>query len=221
MTVRVKICGITTAADAAVAAEAGADFIGLNFWSRSKRRVDPAHAASLAAAARAARADIGVVGLFVDPTREEVAAAVAAVRLDAIQLHGDEDAATVGALAALAGAPVWKAVAVATSEDIAALDRWPVDTVLLDAPSAGRGGSGQRFDWGLARAAVARHRQLRIVLAGGLGPDNVAAAIAEVTPWAVDVASGVEIAPGQKDPERVRAFVRAARSQHDTAGDAA
>jgi phosphoribosylanthranilate isomerase len=204
---RIKVCGVTTLDDAAMVAAAGVDYLGLNFWSGSKRRVDVATAHALAAAARAAGA-VSIVGLFVDADPEDVAVTAAAVGLDAVQLHGSEDALALAAIART-GVAVWKAVAVAGAADIDGIARVPVTTVLLDAPSPGRGGSGQRFDWALARQAVERCPDHQIALAGGLTADNVAEAIAAVQPWAVDVASGVERAPGVKDPDRVRAFVAA------------
>jgi phosphoribosylanthranilate isomerase len=204
---RIKVCGVTTVDDAAMVAAAGVDYLGLNFWSGSRRRVDVATAHALAAAARAAGA-VSIVGLFVDADPEDVAVTAAAVGLDAVQLHGDEDAVVLAAIAGT-GVAVWKAVSVAGAADIDGIARVPVTTVLLDAPSPGRGGSGQRFDWALARQAVERYPDHQIALAGGLTADNVAAAGAAVQPWAVDVASGVERAPGVKDPDRVRAFVAA------------
>ncbi len=206
MAVAVKICGITREDDAARVAEAGADYLGLNFWPGSKRHVTVARAAALGRAARAARPAVALVGLFVDQPEDEIVAAAAALALDVVQLHGDEPPAAVAALTAR-GLTVWKAHAVRDAGDVAGLAAWPAAAHLLDAPSPGRGGSGTRFDWGLAAAAVAAGH--RVVLAGGLTPDNVAAAIARVRPFAVDVASGVESAPGVKDLDRVRAFLAA------------
>ena len=106
---------------------------------------------------------------------------------------------------------MWKAISVKSARDLEHLDRWPVDVLLLDAPTEGRGGAGASFDHGLARAARGQFPQLKIALAGGLGPANVAAAIANVVPWAVDVASGVEAAPGIKDRAKLAAFIAAVR----------
>lgn len=209
---RVKICGLTRPADAAHAVAAGADFLGLNFWAGSKRHLALAGAPAVAAAARAAGV-VQLVGVFVNATLDEIAAAATASDLDLIQLHGDEPPALVGQITARTGLPVWKALAVRSPDDLAALARWPVAALLLDAPSAGRGGSGHTFDWSLARAAVDALPARPIVLAGGLTPANVAAAVAAVAPWAVDVASGVESAPGEKDPARVTAFIAAARGR--------
>lgn len=212
--IRVKICGVTRPGDAAHAVTAGADLLGLNFWPRSKRYLPPAEAIAVAAAARAAGA-VQLAGVFVDAAVAEVAAIARAVGLDVIQLHGDETVADARALADATGLAIWKAIAIGTAADVAGLAAWPHDAtagfalaaVLLDTPSAGRGGSGHAFDWRLVRGAP-HHR---LVLAGGLHPDNVAAAVAAVAPWAVDVASGVEAAPGIKDPGKVTAFIAAAR----------
>jgi phosphoribosylanthranilate isomerase len=209
VTIKTKICGVTLADDAAVAAAAGADFIGLNFWERSKRYLDPARAPIVAGVARGAGSPL-IVGVFVDAQPDEIAAVHAAVGLDRVQLHGDEHPDDVKRVADAVGVPVWKAIAVRDARDLAALDEWPVEAILLDAPSAGRGGSGQTFDWVLATAAE-RAPARPLVLAGGLTPENVGAAIARVRPWAVDVASGVERAPGVKDHDKVRAFIAAVR----------
>jgi phosphoribosylanthranilate isomerase len=107
---------------------------------------------------------------------------------------------------------VWKAIAIGSPDDLRGLDRWPADALLLDAPTAGRGGAGKVFDWNLARDARSMFPARRFVLAGGLGPANVRSAIDAVAPWAVDVASGVESAPGIKDPARLAAFIAAVRA---------
>ena len=209
---KVKICGVTLPEDAQAIAAAGADYLGLNLWAGSRRHVAVDHAMRLAAAAREAGAPgFGIVGVFVDAEPIAIAAAATAIGLDAIQLHGDETRATCEAIAAATGVPVWKAVAVRDAADVEGLDAWPVDALLLDAPSPGKGGAGVRFDWTLARRAVEANPARRIVLAGGLTPEVVGDAVAQVQPWAVDVASGVESSPGVKDHDRVRAFIAAAR----------
>jgi phosphoribosylanthranilate isomerase len=215
--VKIKICGVTRVEDAAWIAAAGADFIGLNFWPHSKRWVDAARAAELAAAARAA-GPAQIVGLFVDATAAEIAAVHARVGLDIIQLHGAETPEDAAAVARAAGRPVWKAIAAGGPGVGETLEAWAVDAILLDTPTPGRGGSGRSFDWSLARAAREREPSRRIVLAGGLHPGNVAEAIAAVQPWAVDVASGVEVAPGVKDAGKVAAFIAAARAAASAAG---
>ncbi len=203
---KIKICGVTQLDDAARIAAAGVDFIGLNFWPRSKRYLAPARAGSLAAAARSA-GSTQVVGVFVDAELAEILAVAA--DLDIIQLHGDEQPDDCVRIGRETGKPVWKALAVKAARDLDRLESWPVDAVLLDAPSATRGGSGIAFDWNLAREARRRNPARRIVLAGGLTSETVAEAIAIVEPWAVDVASGVEAAPGIKDADKLAAFVAA------------
>jgi phosphoribosylanthranilate isomerase len=207
---RVKICGVTQLDDAARASAAGADFVGLNFWEKSRRRVALDRAAGLAAAVRGAGA-AKVVGVFVDADLAAVATVLAAVDLDILQLHGDEPPELVTAIGAAAQRPIWKAVPVGAQAALDALERWPADAILLDTPTPGRGGSGVAFDWSLAREARRRYPARSFLLAGGLTPSNVAAAIADVQPWAVDVASGVEAAPGIKDAAKLAAFIAAAR----------
>ena len=208
-TTLVKICGVTDPDTAARVAAAGADFIGLNFWPRSKRFVTRERAAEIAAAIRAAGA-AKLVGVFVDPKPDDIAAVFEQVELDIVQLHGDETPARLLALAP--GRSLWKVLAAGDTTAIDDLDRWPADAILLDTPSPERGGTGKTFDWSLARAARERYPARQIVLAGGLHPENVAAAIAEVSPYAVDVASGVESVPGIKDPARVAEFIAAVRA---------
>ncbi len=209
---RVKICGVTLPDDAARVSAAGADFIGFNFWPRSKRYVDPERAPMLAAVAKGSGA-AKLVGVFVDPDVDEVLAVTSQVDLDIIQLHGDEHPDLVQKISRAVYRPVWKAIPVASQRDIEHLDVWPVEAVLLDAPTPGRGGAGASFDWKLAREARERFPRLHIVLAGGLAPDNVGDAIRAVEPWAVDVASGVEAGPGIKDAGKLDAFLAAARSR--------
>ncbi len=199
--VRIKICGITRLEDALLAARLGADALGFNFWPGSKRYISP----------EAARAIIdrlppfvAPVGVFVDGAPEEVARAAAASGVSAVQLHGDEPPAACAA----SGLPAVKALRVTGPEILDLLDRYPVAAVLLDAPSAGYGGSGTPCDWTVARAAAAR---AIVILAGGLVPENVAQAIEAVRPYGVDVASGVERAPGVKDPDKLARFIAQAR----------
>lgn len=199
--VRVKICGVTLLEDALLAVRLGADALGFNFWPRSKRFVTPAAAGAIV---RSLPAGVATFGVFVDPTREEVLAALAASGVAAVQLHGDEPPA----LCASLPVPVVKAIRVEDGRSLAQLASYEVRAFLLDAPSPGYGGSGRTFDWSLA-AEVAR--ELPILLAGGLRPDNVAEAVRTVRPLGVDVASGVESAPGVKDPERVALFIRRAK----------
>jgi phosphoribosylanthranilate isomerase len=190
----VKICGITTEEDARDAAEAGADAVGFNFWPGSKRYVTPERARVLAAVLPAG---IWKAGVFVDASAEDAERIAAVAGLDVLQMHG-----------ASATAPKlrwWAAFPAGTPGLAEAAPE--AEAILLDTPAGSeRGGTGRAFDWSLA-AGLAR----KVVLAGGLGPDNVAAAIAAVRPWGVDACSRLESAPGRKDREKVRAFVRAAR----------
>jgi phosphoribosylanthranilate isomerase len=206
----IKICGVTLADDAARVAAAGVEYIGLNFWTKSRRYLEPARAPMIAAAARAAGA-IQIVGVFVDSDVDEVKQIAAVVPLDIIQLHGDEDADDIVEIAAATNRPVWKSLAMGAPKDVDGIEAWPVEHVLLDTPSAGKGGSGKTFDWSLAIDAHRRYPARRFLLAGGLEPGNVAQAIATVSPWGVDVASGVEAGPGIKDPDKIAAFVAAVR----------
>jgi len=206
---RVKICGITRAEDARAAAEAGADAIGLNFYSASKRYCPPERAKEIASETPAW---VCKVGVFVGATAEEIRRICRQVPLDVIQLHGDE---TPELLRTLRPLPLIKALPFAgTAEPIAefllachqqqALPRM----LLVDAATGGRfGGTGEAIDWSLFASQRPKLSGMPLILAGGLTPDNVATAIRATHPWAVDVASGVESAPGKKSPELVRAFV--------------
>ena len=200
---KVKICGITSIADALMAAAAGADAIGLNFCARSPRRVEVDTAATIAAALPPG---VCRVGVFVDVRREEVLAIAAAVGLDAVQFHGDESADYCAT-----GWPckTIKAVRVRDAQALARAAVYPVDFILADAYVADRaGGTGQRIPatW---LTGVATER---LIVAGGLTAETVGEVVRQVRPAAVDVASGVERAPGIKDPEKVRRFVSNAKS---------
>jgi phosphoribosylanthranilate isomerase len=207
---RIKICGVTLPDDAARIASSGADFIGLNFWPKSKRYLAPERAPMLASVVRST-GSAKLVGVFVDPEIDEIQAITATVDLDIIQLHGDETPDFVKKVSLAMYRPVWKALPIASRRDIDALDVWPAEALLLDAPTPGRGGAGAKFDWAVAREARERYPKIHIVLAGGLTPDNVGSAIQTVEPWAIDVASGVEAGPGIKDPAKLEAFISAAR----------
>ncbi len=213
---RVKICGITRAADARAAAEAGADAIGLVFWPGTPRVVTHAQARAIVAALPAY---VTVVGLFVDPEPQAVRDALAAVPLDLLQFHGAEP----GDFCRAFGRRYVKAVPVRDGVDLLESVS-PYDdaaALLFDAYREGDlpGGTGRAFDWGRLTADVRARLHRPLILSGGLDAANVAQAIGEVRPWAVDVSSGVEERDssgvpirGLKDPARIRAFVRGVRS---------
>jgi phosphoribosylanthranilate isomerase len=207
MAPRVKICGITRHEDAELAASLGAWAVGFNFWEGSKRRCDPAVAAGMA---RALRRRVEPVGVFVNPTLDEVARAVEGVGLTHVQLHGDEGPSFCAAVAQRTGARVIKALHIASGADIHDAERYHTDFHLLDAPAGpAYGGTGRTWDWDLA---AQRHTRTPLLLSGGLTPENVADGIAAVRPWGVDVASGVESAPGIKDAAKVEAFIAAVQA---------
>ncbi|MDH3028292.1 phosphoribosylanthranilate isomerase [Methylobacterium fujisawaense] len=208
---RIKICGLSTEATLTAALDAGADWIGLVHFPRSPRHVALEQAAALSTLARG-RAERVI--LLVDPDDALLAAAVAAVDPDLIQLHGRESPERVAAIRARAGRPVMKALGIATSADLAVLPAYAAvaDRILLDAkapPDAALpGGNGRCFDWEILRGAALPEGTM---LSGGLDAGNVADAIARTALGAVDVSSGVETAPGVKDPAKIAAFVAAAR----------
>lgn len=192
---RVKICGITRQSDAALAVSLGADAIGFIFWERSPRAVDPAAAREIQVSLSPFVARVGV---FVDAPPDEVARIVRLVGLDVVQLHGDEPASAYADV----GARIMKVTTLAGADAVERVAEWSADvTPLIDANDpVRRGGTGTVADWTQA-ARLARLRP--IVLAGGLSAGNVKAAIDAVRPWAIDVSSGVEDAPGIKSPTRL------------------
>jgi phosphoribosylanthranilate isomerase len=202
--IRVKICGVTNAEDAELAASLGATAVGMVFWSGSPRAVDVERAKLIALALPTF---VTAVGVFVDQSVDEVSAIADAVKLDAIQLHGQENASDYAAL----GRRLIKAVAVRDRSAEADADRVPAGaTVLLDAHDPlRRGGTGQTIDWTVA-ATIARRRP--VILSGGLTQETVDAAVRAVRPYAIDVSSGVESSPGRKDPTKLRAFFAALRA---------
>lgn len=205
----VKICGITSVADAHVAVEAGAAALGFVFWPNSPRFIDPYRARAIVSTLPPF---VTPVGLFVNQPTEYVAGVASLVRLGAIQLHGDEDVAYTAAIPH----PVVKAVSVGRSAP-AGVDAWPPRvTLLLDVHDVERrGGTGRTIDWSAAASVAARRRT---ILAGGLTPENVVEAIARVRPFGIDVSSGVERSPGVKDHARVRALFEALHEvSHDPA----
>lgn len=201
--VRSKICGITRVEDALLAAEAGADAIGLVFYAKSPRAVDVRQARAIVAALPPF---VTTVGLFVNASRCEINEILDAVPLDLLQFHGDERAADCAGY----HRPYVKALRVQPGDDVRArCAEFPQAAgILLDTFVPGvPGGTGQAFDWSLVPADPG----CPIILAGGLDAENVAAAIRQVRPWAVDVSGGVEAGKGVKDASKVRAFVAAVR----------
>jgi phosphoribosylanthranilate isomerase len=199
----VKICGVTSVQDVELCVAAGADAIGLNFAPGSPRCLTLAAALPLA---QAIPAHVLSVGVFVNADLEQLLEYKRALSLGCLQLHGDESPELLSQVLPHA----YKALRVRGADVLAEAARYAGEHMLLDAYVPGaHGGTGARFDWNLARDLG---RVRKVTLAGGLTPDNVAEAIAVAQPFCVDVASGVELSPGRKDPERVRAFVRAAKS---------
>lgn len=209
MPVWVKICGITRMSDAEAAIVSGADAIGLNFVPQSVRRLTPADARPIA---EACAARVTRIGLFLDAPLTEVHATLAEVPLDLVQFHGNESAEYCRAYSRTARQPYIKAVPVRGPPELASLmERFPdAWALLLDTWADGKtGGTGQVFDWTLWPKASG----VRLILAGGLTPDNVAGAVRTLQPWGVDVSGGVEGATrGHKDPERIRQFITEVRS---------
>jgi phosphoribosylanthranilate isomerase len=211
---RLKICGITNIEDARAAAVASADAIGLNFFANSPRYISRDQAMRIVESLPPA---ITPVGVFVNECPSVIRRLTDELRLGTVQLHGDESAEEI---AELAGIPILKAFR--ASDDVRARvlslaeacrqRSAPLAAVLLDAAKPGLfGGTGALADWNIARQLRESIGDIPLILAGGLTPENVADAIHAVQPLGVDTASGVETSPGKKDPERVRAFIRAAK----------
>ena len=202
---RVKICGVTNVSDAQRAADLGAWALGMVLWPGSPRRCARDEAARISAALRR-RTELA--GVFVDASLDTVARAADELGLTLVQLHGDEGPSFCGEAARRTGAKVIKAARVATHGDLEDLERFRTDFHLLDTAAAGmRGGTGRTWDWSLI---AARRSKIPLILSGGLNAENVAAGIAAVHPFAVDVSSGVEAAPGVKDHDKLRALFAAA-----------
>ncbi len=211
MTPVVKICGLSTAATLDAALEAGADMVGFVFFAKSPRHIDWATARALG---RRVEGRAKVAALSVDADDETLERIVDALSPDLMQLHGGETPARVKRIGELCGRPTMKAIGVATGADLAAAEAYEgvADTLLIDAKppkdAALPGGNGRPFDWSLTRGF---HFPGPWLLSGGLDPETVAAAITLSGARGVDVSSGVESAPGVKDPAKIRAFVAAAR----------
>lgn len=211
--IRVKICGMKTRADMEAAASARAAYVGLNFFAKSARSVSIAQAAALASEAPVGLAKVGLV---VNPTDADLDAITGSVPLDMIQLHGQESVERVAEIKSRYGLPVMKVIGVAEAADLAPIDLYAqvADQIMIDAkaPKGAKlpGGNGVAFDWQLL--AGKKYWQAPWMLAGGLTPENVAEAIRKTGARQVDVASGVETAPAQKDADLMRAFVEAAQA---------
>lgn len=210
-TLTIKICGLSTPETLDAALSGGADMIGFVFHPKSPRFVTPEQAAELAARARG-KAEI--VALIVDWDEKRAADLVELLKPDRLQLHGSESPELAAAIASASGRPVMKALGVATAADLDRVPRYAamVDRILLDAKppkdAAFPGGHGRAFDWTLLTGL---DPALRFMLSGGLDPANVAEAIRVTRPAGVDVSSGVERAPGVKDPARIAEFIASAR----------
>ena len=205
MPVRVKICGITNVADARAAVEAGADALGFMFYEPSSRHVSAKVATDII---RELPLFVAKVGVFVNPTEKAVLEKISLCGLDTLQFHGEEPPEFCRRFSPL---KVWKAFRVQDRESLKALPAYPTDAWLLDSFVPGQhGGTGARFNWDIAVAAKKLGRP--IILAGGLTPENVAEAVRKVRPYAVDVSSGVESAPGRKDHAKLRQFIRSAKA---------
>lgn len=219
MTVQVKICGITTREAADVALRAGADFVGLVFHPKSPRNLDLDRARTLADVLRG-RARI--VALFVAPDDSDIESVVRAVKPDLLQLHGAESHARVASIAEKFGLPIVKAAGVADADDVLHAQKYEdvADFLMFDAKGGGEGhsgGSGVAFDWQILSGRTFKRPWF---LAGGLNADNVARAIQISGAQLVDVSSGVEDAPGVKNPDKIMAFVAAAHAARYTAARA-
>tara|TARA_R110002167_G_scaffold257549_1_gene464073 strand:- start:1479 stop:2126 length:648 start_codon:yes stop_codon:yes gene_type:complete len=214
MTVAAKICGLNDAAVVAAAIDAGADYLGFVFYPPSPRAVSPERAGALLAPVKGR---VKAVGLFVDPTDDDIAAVLAVVELDLLQLHGRETPERVAAIRQRFGLPVLKAIKIAGRADLERAGAYEgvADMLLFDAKpptdmtDALPGGNGLSFDWHLL---AERPPHGPWMLSGGLDADNVAEAIRIAHPPAVDVSSGVEFEPGRKNPVAIKAFLDAAKA---------
>ncbi|MBN8583215.1 MAG: phosphoribosylanthranilate isomerase [Anaerolineae bacterium] len=210
----IKICGIKTLKDALAAIEAGTDYLGFNFYPKSVRFIEKSACAEITSVLKREHPQIKLVGVFVNSSVEEIKDILAICSLDLAQLHGDETPEMVASF----NGKAFKAVRLSSSEsfDPSIFVRESVTesvdnpAMLIDAAVKGvYGGSGVTADWASAAKLAKKYP---LLLAGGLTPENVADAVRQVQPWGVDVASGVESAPGEKDAEKMKAFVRAVQS---------
>ncbi|MGQ0540831.1 MAG: phosphoribosylanthranilate isomerase [Blastocatellia bacterium] len=203
---KVKICGITNLEDALAAVEFGADMLGFNFYLKSPRYIAP-HAARWVT--EQLPQGILKVGVFVNGSIEYIQKTAVESHLDAVQLHGDETPEFANELRAETDFAIIKVFRVLNEFSIVDLEKFKVDAILLDSFSQEFGGTGETFDWDIAKSINGKYQ---MYLAGGLNPENIDAAVRSVRPYAVDVASGVESMPGKKDPKKVEAFIKNARN---------
>ena len=201
--VKVKVCGITSLKDAEKAVELGADALGFNFYPKSPRFITKVSAKDII---RLLPPFVTPVGIFVNETMDKIMEFMYFTGVRVLQLHGEETPEFCMRMSR----PVIKAVRVAGPESLQGLPRYPVIAFLLDSATEGYGGSGQTFDWNLA---VEAKKFGKIILSGGLTPENVVEAIEKVRPYAVDVCSGVETAPGRKDHTRLKEFMEAVKNK--------
>jgi phosphoribosylanthranilate isomerase len=200
MTIRIKICGITRYEDAKVAAGLGVDAIGFIFYPKSPRYIAPEAAAAII---KQLPPFVSRVGVFVDEEIDKVVSIARATGIDTLQLHGTESPRYCQKLPL----PVVKAFSIDTGSDLSLLEQYDVSGFLLDTWAAGRrGGTGKTFDWSIARTATTKYP--RVILAGGLNPQNIEEAVSTVLPYGVDINSGVEIKPGVKNPRKIRDVVQ-------------
>ncbi|MGZ5002721.1 MAG: phosphoribosylanthranilate isomerase [Chthoniobacterales bacterium] len=203
---QIKVCGLTNTVDAHLCAALGVDMLGLNFSPQSLRCLDVKEAREIVSVVRADFPQVKLIGLFVDQPLDLVQGTISDLLLDGVQLHGNETPEFVHSVQA-----PFRIKALRVAPDFSLTNAYDCDAILLDTWSPDRlGGTGETFDWSIA--AQLRDRVRRLILAGGLGPDNVSAAIRTVRPFAVDVCSGVEDAPGRKSETKLRRFIAAVRA---------
>lgn len=206
--IRIKICGITNASDALASIDCGADALGFNLFPRSKRFIEIQSAGDWIAQLPG---EVAKVAVLVDPTWVEVIQLAGLQLFDALQLHGNESPGFCQRLAE-GGIRFAKALPVADQHSLLEVPYFFTNTIVLDSFSSGDfGGSGRTFPWAFGRRFVESHTNLKVILAGGLTPENVADAVREVRPFGVDVSSGVESSFGRKDQRLLRAFIGAVR----------
>ncbi len=206
---KIKICGIKTLKDALTAIDAGADYLGFNFYPKSVRFIEKETCAEITSVLKREHPQIKLVGVFVNSPVEEVKVILETCSLDLAQLHGDETPEMVTALNGKAFKAIRLSASISVETSVHPFAKQSVDSpaLLIDATVKGvYGGSGVTADWS---AAAELAKKYPLLLAGGLTPENVADAVRQVKPWGVDVASGVESEPGKKDASKMKAFVRA------------